>query len=115
MLHDGGRGAMSVAVDLDGTLAYYEKWEGEEKIGKVIPAMKSRIVKLVRAGKDVVIFSARAATPKGKAAIERWLAENGLGELSVTNEKTNDMELFFDDRAVQVERNTGRILSSSKQ
>lgn len=98
---------MSIAVDLDGTLAHYDGWKGETVIGKPVKKMLSMVLKWIDGGEDVVIFTARAGTEKGKKAIEAWLKENGLPELRVTNIKEMDMESFFDDRAVYVKRNTG--------
>jgi hypothetical protein len=102
---------MSIAIDLDGTLAHYEKFEGEESIGKIIPVMKKRILDWKKTGKKIVIFTARAGTAKGKKATERWLSDNGLEGLEVTNVKDYTMSHFFDDRAIRVEKNTGKLLN----
>lgn len=101
---------MSIAVDLDGTLAKYTTWKGHSVIGDVVPLMKQQVLEWIRQGKEVVIFSARASDREGVAAIKRWLEKNGLGQLRVTNIKEPEMQAFYDDRAVYVERNTGKIL-----
>lgn len=99
----------SIAVDLDGTLAHYTEFKGEDVIGDPVPTMQKRVMAWVKAGKKVKIFSARAGTAKGKSAIESWLKRNGFPALDVTNIKDYGMTMFFDDRAVHVEKNTGKI------
>jgi hypothetical protein len=81
------------------------------------------MVQLVKAwlahGEDVRIFTARVNpnNPQidavdGRKAIEVW-CELHLGQiLPVTYEKDWDMLLLFDDRARQVERDTGRVFSA---
>ena len=34
-----------IGVDLDGTLAHYDKWRGVEHIGKPVPVMLERVKK----------------------------------------------------------------------
>lgn len=99
-----------IGIDLDGTLAVYRGWQGEEHIGRPIPAMKDRVIKMLQQGKDVRIFSARASTPEAKKVISAWLKENGFGELPITNVKDSNLEKLYDDKAVAVETNTGKIL-----
>lgn len=99
-----------VGIDLDGTLAHYDGFKGEEVIGKPITKMMSFVKKLIEQGKTIKIFTARAGTAKGKKAVEHWCQQNELGDLEVTNVKDFKMERLYDDRAVQVETNTGRII-----
>jgi phosphoglycolate phosphatase-like HAD superfamily hydrolase len=101
---------MSIAVDLDGTLAEYDEFEEVTKIGAPVPVMEKRVRGWIAAGKEVVIFSARAGTAEGKTAIEGWLKDNGFPALEVTDRKSPEFEEIWDDRAVQVEKNTGREL-----
>ncbi|MBI2424211.1 MAG: hypothetical protein HYV27_15375 [Candidatus Hydrogenedentes bacterium] len=102
---------MSYYVDLDGTLAQYEQWEGPEVIGEPVPAMMERVRAWQRAGKTVKIFTARASVPENIPPVERWLAKHGLHQCEVTAIKGFDGLEFWDDRAVTVEKNTGRILT----
>jgi hypothetical protein len=104
-----------IGVDLDGTLAHYESYAGEEIIGRPITAMKNRVLEWIKNGKEVKILTARAGTPKGKSAVESWLKSNGFGELEVTDRKDFKMEALYDDRCVQVETNTGRLLGKQKE
>ena len=97
-----------IAVDLDGTLAYYDEWKGHEHIGKPIPKMMNRVKRWIDNGRKVVIFTARAND--GKKAIEpikRWLKNHGLPDLEITNVKTPEITEFWDDRAIHVKINTG--------
>ena len=51
-----------VGVDLDGTLAVYDHWRGEDHIGDPVPVMVERVKAILKAGKyDVLIFTARAS------------------------------------------------------
>lgn len=107
-----------VAVDLDGTLAHYDRWRGVDQIGKPIPEMVERVRRWLAAGDEVVIFTARVAACHGGrdraaavAAIEAW-CELHLGRrLLVTAEKLARVSEIWDDRAVSVEPNTGRWFS----
>ncbi len=104
---------MKIAVDLDGTLAEYHGWQGELHIGKPIPLMLDRVRQWLAEGNEVVIFTARIAGRDGVpresvvARIRDWLLVQGLPRLEVTNIKAMDFAVFYDDRCVQVEPNTG--------
>lgn len=117
-MNDGGW----IGVDLDGTLAHYDGWKGIDHIGEPIPAMMERVRAWLDEGREVRIFTARVCEPRmggdgdgsAQAAREhilRWLWEHDLivdGEpLAVTNIKDFAMLELWDDRAVQVEINTG--------
>jgi hypothetical protein len=106
---DGGY----IAVDLDSTLAHYTKFEGPTVIGAPIPAMVERVKQWLAEGKDVRIFTARVAedkTGEARKAIEAWLKKNIGQTLPITNVKDHHMKTLYDDRAVQVGRNTGELL-----
>jgi hypothetical protein len=98
-----------IAVDLDGTLAYYDKWRGETHIGKPIPKMLERVKNTLAEGKMVKIFTARANKPKSVEAIKKWCIKYIGQELPITNIKEPRMGEFWDDRAVSIEKNTGEI------
>lgn len=97
----------AIAVDLDGTIAEHE--EGQEHIGAPIQPMLNQVRKWVKEGKDVRIFTARLAFPGEFPKIKAWLRAHGLDHLPVTDRKQADVSHFYDDRAVHVERNTGKI------
>jgi len=122
-----------IGVDLDGTLAHYPPGAGDD-IGAPIPAMVERVVRFLIAGWTVKIFTARIAPPLAHtkmiaevASISEWWMET-LADylkdfsveddilpkimlpLTVTATKNFGMVILYDDRVVQVEPNTGRIL-----
>jgi hypothetical protein len=105
-------------VDLDGTLAYYDKWRGVDHIGAPIPAMVKRVKAWLEAGKYVKIFTARAAARDGledaMTPIYNWCHEHLGVILEVTNVKDMQMAELWDDRAVQVVPNTGEAVESWK-
>lgn len=126
-----------IGVDLDGTLAHYESWTGPASIGKPIPAMVARVQQWHRDGKEVRIFTARAY-PLGyvtypynpdwkpinyeqliaKLAIEAifaWQLEHLGFAVPITCVKDYHMYELWDDRAVQVERNTGRRMDNEPE
>ncbi len=104
---------MTIAVDLDGTLALYDKWRGIEHIGKPIPVMLDRVKDLTKCGHKVVIFTARANDKEAIPFIERWLVEAGLPKLEITCIKRKEFKEFWDDRAVSVKKNTGFCMSAN--
>lgn len=97
-------------VDLDRTLAKYDGWKGAEYIGEPIKPMLEMVKKWLREGKIVKIFTARANRPENIHYVDEWLNDNGIGGLEITNIKGEDLFCIFDDRCVQVEPNTGKIL-----
>lgn len=122
----GNTGKEWIGVDLDGTLAHYETWEGIQHIGKPIPQMVTRILGWLTAGLEVRIVTARVAPLHGEEVVEEarqyiqnWLKENLYSkypvgflkphqiELKVTHEKDHLMLELWDDRCVQVVPNTG--------
>lgn len=102
-----------IGVDLDGTLAHYNGWRGIEHIGEPVPAMLDRVKTWLGEGREVRIFTARVYRPDGginniaREYITGWLRRVGLPDLEVTNVKDFAMIELWDDRAVQVEANTG--------
>jgi hypothetical protein len=96
-----------IGVDLDGTLASYDHWRGAAHIGKPIPRMYHRVFRWIAEGHTVVIFTARANTPENIRFIKHWLKKWGFPDLQVTNVKLPDLDEYWDDRAIQVVRNTG--------
>lgn len=122
-----------VGVDLDGTLAEYESTPEDQwdplKIGKPIPRMVERVKGWLADGIEVRIVTARVAVEPGRAAdmgasisasllaeqcrdaIMIWLEDNGMaGVKAVQCHKDYGMLELWDDRAVQVVKNTGLTL-----
>lgn len=118
-----------IGVDLDGTLAKYEAmdvWDGS--VGPPVPAMLNRVRVWLAEGRDVRIVTARVAPfqfddggDNGIRSVERqieivqaWLLEHVGQILPVTCSKDYGMAVLYDDRAVQVETNTGRLIEERK-
>jgi hypothetical protein len=117
-----------IGVDLDGTLAYYDRWVAIDVIGDPIPRMVERVKRWLSEGYDVRIMTARIHYENGnhlkhclvtgkawsKRAIEKiiqeWTWKHLGARLPVTCVKDFKMIELWDDRAIQVEPNTGRAL-----
>jgi hypothetical protein len=104
---------MWIGVDLDGTLARNPSMRDLENgitIGPPVPVMAARVRVWLAEGKTVKIFTARACDPNEIPAIQKWLSDNEFPNLEITNCKDFDLVEFWDDRAIRVERNTGKIV-----
>ncbi|AIK67536.1 hypothetical protein SS1_32 [Cronobacter phage vB_CsaP_Ss1] len=106
-----------IAVDLDGTLAYYDGWKGIEHIGSVIPEVANAIERAQKEGADVWIFTARVSDPSdaeqaGKY-VHDWLIKNNIKFEGITAVKHKFFSEFWDDRAIQVIKNTGEFVMYS--
>ncbi|HKK99144.1 MAG TPA: hypothetical protein VJ943_02760 [Desulfotignum sp.] len=97
-------------VDLDGTLACDNLSAGMDRIGEPVPAMLTLVKKMLNNGIRVKIFTARAGDPEQIPIIRKWLKDNHLPDLEITNIKDFQMQRLYDDRCIQVERNTGRLI-----
>lgn len=112
-----------IGVDLDGTLAHYEGWQGAQHVGDPIPAMVERVKRWLAHGHKVKIFTARvshdgsprrmAEANEARVAIEHWCAVHLGQTLPATNVKDYAMIELWDDRAVQVIPNTGEPVGQS--
>jgi hypothetical protein len=107
-----------IGCDLDGTLARYEGWVDELHIGEPIAPMVQRVKTWIARGETVKIFTARVG-PAAKAtrdvaaitnAIQDWCERHIGHRLEVTCVKDYAMVALFDDRCVEVEMNTGRLM-----
>jgi hypothetical protein len=101
-------------VDLDGTLAEYHGWKSETHIGKPIPKMVDKVKDWLANGEDVKIFTARATIKEAVKAIEEWCIKHIGQKLEVTNKKDFAMIDLWDDRAKEVEKNTGEIKAAQE-
>lgn len=93
-----------IGVDFDGTLSLHYK--GLD-IGAPIQPMVDRVKYWLANGIDVRIFTARAALPDQAELVARWCEEHIGQRLQVTDRKDFNMIELWDDRAIQVIRNTG--------
>lgn len=108
-----------IGVDLDGTLAHYGGWKGVDHIGDPVPAMAERVRAWLEEGREVRIFTARIYAPhddekrlaevaEAAAHIASWCERHFGRALPITCTKDFGMIELWDDRAVQIELNTGR-------
>lgn len=114
-----------IGVDLDGTLAQYVGWQGPGHIGPPVPAMLDRVKRWLKEGHpeygrvEVKLVTARmcnpSQVPEFLSAWAKWCVENGLPVLEATHAKDYAMVELWDDRAVQVEANTGRRMDGQPE
>ena len=111
-----------IGVDFDGTLAVFKcNWPDDPSAtGEPITPMVELVKKWIAEGEDVRIFTARMdcyhpkfgrlQTLDVKAHIEAWCLKH-IGEvLPITNVKDYFCKAIYDDRAIQVEKDTGRLI-----
>jgi len=100
----------AVAVDLDGTLAYYESWQGIDFIGGIMPGAKRFMNALHELGFHIIIHSTRLSPTINanysldelKAPIEKWLSENGIPYDEIWTYPGKPLAIaYIDDRAIQ--------------
>ena len=105
---------MQIALDLDGTLAHYDGWQGVEHIGAPITEMMTKVYQWLDEGHDITIFTARVSVEseaeEAARHIIQWLADNNLPPFPITCIKHKHFELFVDDRAKGVLKNCGVFL-----
>lgn len=112
-----------IGVDFDGTLATYDGWKGIDHVGEPIETMCDRVRRWLRQGKNVKIFTARVhgigtKLLNGQTVTERDVKKpmeefcvREFGQvLEITNVKDFGMIELWDDRAIQVEFNTGKVI-----
>jgi 2'-5' RNA ligase len=112
--HPEAKGDKWIGVDLDGTLASYDGFKGAGHIGEPIGPMLDRVKQWLKDGNNVKILTARVNEDPGgvaRSAIEDWTQKHLGQKLPITDVKDQHMVALYDDRAVPVERNTGRLLA----
>ena len=107
---------MWTGVDLDGTLAESPSPHGAaDHIGAPVIPMLMRVKEWLRQGREVRILTARAYPPGDASAyqvdlVKAWCRKYVGRTLPVTCMKDHDMDVLYDDRAVQVIHNTGELV-----
>ncbi len=96
-----------IGVDLDGTLAQYDGWQGPDHIGEPIPAMAERVKEWLGQGIEVRIVTARATVVEQIQPVNAWCLKHFGRYFPVTFSKDFAMMELWDDRCVQVMPNTG--------
>lgn len=105
-----------IGVDLDGTLAHYDGWQGHEHIGAPVPAMLARVQQWLADGEPIRIFTARVSIDDLEertqviAAIQNWCVVHLGHTLPITCVKDFSMRALYDDRAFHVRNNTGEVV-----
>jgi len=112
-----------IGVDLDGTLAFYDKFVSWDHIGDPIPKMVDKVKEWLKKGIVVKVLTARLSFVSRSIngvsyedmadVIKKWCKKHIGTELEVTSEKDCFMLGFCDDSAVQIDPNTGDPLSKS--
>jgi nicotinamidase-related amidase len=108
-------GKAVIFVDLDKTLAEHDEDYAPDKIGNPIKPMMDRVKRWIGEGKEVVIHTARVSQPGAFPHVQKWLRDQGLEGLRVTHKKSPEADAYYDDKAVAVEPNTGRILGGNTE
>lgn len=106
---------LTIAVDLDGTLAEYNGWCGREHIGKPLPGAVAAMQAMVDQGHRVMIFTCRCSNELSEEftsnmdaqasaeIIYAWLSEHGFPPVHVWTGAGKPMaDLYIDDRALTV-------------
>jgi hypothetical protein len=114
-----------IGCDLDGVLADNSGPFDPTVVGPPIPEMVDRVKQWLADGYEVRIFTARVSSDGtdarnqdvmlSRAAIEAWCQENLGTVLPITNLKDYGMIELWDDRCVQVEPNTGKVVGYSRR
>jgi hypothetical protein len=121
-----------IGIDLDGCLAEYHGWPKDNSIGAPIPKMVERVRKWFGEGKNIKIFTARVCVREGiskesgleatsafaesqRQLIKEWCRTHLGFVLEVTNVKDFGMIRLYDDRCIQVEANTGRLIGTEDE
>ncbi len=116
---------MIKAVDFDATLARYNGWNNGE-LGEPVREMVERVKRWLKDGEKVVIFTARVSVTgaysmeshsyadqtfadEQRALIEQWCLKHIGQILPVTAIKQFDFTEIWDDRAVPVIPNIGKV------
>lgn len=107
-----------VCVGLDGVLAKFDKWEGVEKFGPVIPGARFFLEELQREGFKIIIHTVRCSPevnppPDGESwsrgvwadhlasIVRRWLNANDLPFDEIWRDWGKPLaDVYIDDRAV---------------
>ena len=106
-----------IGFDIDGTLAIdLPNRSNDTEIGEPIQPMVDKARELINQGKDVRIFSARAFQPDLYLrtdvyhAIRKWCIKHIGRPLPIVYYKDHNLDWYYDDKAIAVEYNTGKIL-----
>jgi hypothetical protein len=104
-----------IGCDFDGTLSVYGGWGIDGAPGDPVAAMVGRVKSWLANGLKVKIFTARVSSRDAlelaveTARIKAWCLKHIGQELEIVCAKDYNMISLYDDRAVQVTKNTGEL------
>lgn len=102
-----------VGIDFDGTWSSTDNpghFEPPYPLGRAVPQMTYKVRIMMKAGIRVRLFTARAGSPEAVERLRDWMRRE-IGEvLEVTDKKDYNLLRFYDDRALQVIPNLGRVV-----
>lgn len=103
----------AVCIDLDATLARYEKWEGEKVYGKALDGAQQFTRAIKNRGLRIIILTSRCwpfapdGTPRdadaNKQRVKEWLEANGIVFDEIHGKPI--AAAYVDDRAIAVRKN----------
>ena len=109
-----------IGVDLDGTLAEYCAGDDSMRIGSPVPTMLARVRSWLGSDISVKIVTARVSSSSGdvfiawqRDLIDAWCMKHLGQKIPITAEKDFNMIMLWDDRAVRVQHNTGRVCTAN--
>ena len=98
-------------VDFDGTLCTGTDWNIPGDEGKPIENIVNKVKELIANGNTVKVVTARYHDgSKSINHVKRWCLKYIGKELEVTASKDYEMIALYDDRAIQVQPDTGVII-----
>lgn len=93
---------MIIAIDFDDTLMDRNNVLDGYKMGQPVHGAITATQKLVEAGNQIVVFTARRVTdPRVYKAVEDWLNHFRIPHHGITNIKRPEFELMIDNRALR--------------
>ncbi len=99
-----------VCVDLDGTIAHYKEWEGEDHFGEPVPGARDALGKLRDMGWTVIVYTTRSNREKIKQYLEQnsipfdYINESPFQPANAVGGKIY-AQVYVDDRAIQFNGN----------
>lgn len=93
-------------VDLDGTLAKYDRWRGADHFGEPVPGAREAIFEMHSWGWLIIVYTTRG----NKASVEKWLDDHEIYFDEVNSFAHNPdgcsdkpiATVYFDDREANV-------------
>jgi hydroxymethylpyrimidine pyrophosphatase-like HAD family hydrolase len=100
----------TICVDIDGTLVHYEKWQGDNHFGKLVPGAAEAMKKLKEKDWFIIIYTTRG----NKEAVRKFLNENNIVYDSINENPYQPdnaiggkllADVYIDDRAITFDGN----------